>query len=224
MSLGERLTVSSGSSILAVCDTHGAAVHSDLRRQTFRCGDSRGAMVLGELGERIMAYEDDDLFDDDFEFVDEDSDIDSEVDEASEQEEAAPTKPKKRPAGKKGRGKPASKKPSRSKGRSEVDDDSEDAAASDGASDEESAEGEAEDGEAAEEQKPEEPVGPPADHVVRIYEFGKLTRTLPRQFTDADAVAFAEEYSRTGKVYGRLAIPAHQDDPPAESFADAAKQ
>lgn len=71
---------------------------------------------------------------------------------------------------------------------------------------------------------PPEPTGPPADHVIHIYEFGKLKRTIPRKFTDEQAVGFAEEFTRTNKAYGRYAVATPDDEEPAETFAGAAKQ
>jgi len=177
---------------------------------------------------------DDDLFDDDFEFFD---DADQEVDESEttdvgvddaadddaadvdvdESDKKAPPKRKKRPAAKGRRSKTSNKAPADKANADEPSAESDEAVAdADG--------GDLGAGATEQEAAPSEPPGPPADHVVRIYQFGQLVRTIPREFTDADAVAFAEEYSRTSKAYGRLAIPAHQDDPPAESFADAAKQ
>lgn len=71
---------------------------------------------------------------------------------------------------------------------------------------------------------PPEPTGPPADHVVHIYEFGKLKRTIPRKFTDEQAVGFAEEFTRTNKAYGRYAVATPDDEEPSATFAGAAKQ
>lgn len=68
-----------------------------------------------------------------------------------------------------------------------------------------------------------EPVGPPADHVVHIYEYGTLKRTIPRKFTDEEAVNFAEEYTRTGKNYGRYAVATPEDEEPSDTFAGASK-
>jgi hypothetical protein len=66
-------------------------------------------------------------------------------------------------------------------------------------------------------------IGPPADHVVHIYEHGKLKRTIPRKFTDEEAVNFAEEYTRTGKNYGRYAVATPEDEEPADTFAGASR-
>ena len=68
------------------------------------------------------------------------------------------------------------------------------------------------------------PAGPPADHVIHIYEFGQLKRTIPRKFTDEQAVGFAEEFTRTNKAYGRYAVATPDDEEPAPTFAGAAKQ
>ncbi|HEX6963221.1 MAG TPA: hypothetical protein VF175_15245 [Lacipirellula sp.] len=67
------------------------------------------------------------------------------------------------------------------------------------------------------------PAGPPADHVVHIYEYGAYKRTVNRKFTDEEAVSFAEEFTRTGKAYGRYAIATPEDEEPAPTFAGAAK-
>jgi hypothetical protein len=68
-----------------------------------------------------------------------------------------------------------------------------------------------------------EPTGPPADHVVHIYEYGTLKRTVPRKFTDEEAVSFAEELTRTGKAYGRYAIATPEEEEPSPTFAAAGK-
>ena len=75
----------------------------------------------------------------------------------------------------------------------------------------------------AEAPAPPAPTGPPADHVVHIYEYGEFKRTINRKFTDEEAVSFAEEYTRTGKCYGRYAIATPDDEEPAPTFSAAAK-
>jgi hypothetical protein len=65
--------------------------------------------------------------------------------------------------------------------------------------------------------------GPPSDHLVHIYEYGAFKRTIARKFTDEEAVGFAEEFTRTGKPYGRYAIATPDDEEPAPTFAGAAK-
>jgi hypothetical protein len=70
---------------------------------------------------------------------------------------------------------------------------------------------------------PAQASGPPSDHLVHIYEYGNFKRTIARKFTDEEAVGFAEEYTRTGKPYGRYAIATPDDEEPAPTFAGAAK-
>jgi hypothetical protein len=77
--------------------------------------------------------------------------------------------------------------------------------------------------EPAVEVEPPVPAGPPADHVVHIYEHGVLKRTIPRKFTDEQAVGFAEEFTRTNKAYGRYAVATPEDEEPAPTFAKASK-
>jgi hypothetical protein len=82
------------------------------------------------------------------------------------------------------------------------------------------------DDEPSEVEPQEEPArasGPPADHVVHIYEYGDLKRTIPRKFTEQEAVSFAEEYTRTGKAYSRYAVAMPEDEEPSKTFAGAAK-
>lgn len=77
--------------------------------------------------------------------------------------------------------------------------------------------------EAEEAAAPAVPAGPPADHVVHIYEFGVLKRTIPRKFTDEQAVGFAEEFTRTNKAYSRYAVATPDDEEPSKTFVGAAK-
>ena len=167
-----------------------------------------------------MAFdEDDDLYGEEFDFVDEDDA--GEEDSAVEAEETP--KPKKRPAP---RGKAAPKPAKRPKssptaGRRETPE-PEPAPAHNLA--DEFAPEEAPFEEPAAESAPPVPAGPPADHVVHIYEHGDFSRTIDRKFTDEEAVSFAEEYTRTGKAYGRYAVATPDDEEPAPTFAGAAKQ
>ena len=55
---------------------------------------------------------------------------------------------------------------------------------------------------------------PQADYVVHIYEHQKLKRTIDRPFTAEDAEAFASEYNRTSKSYGRFAVAGKNDAKP----------
>jgi hypothetical protein len=59
---------------------------------------------------------------------------------------------------------------------------------------------------------------PAADYVVHLYEYKKLARTIDRPFTAEDAEAFASEYNRTSKHYGRFAIAGKNDAKPKKSL------
>lgn len=70
------------------------------------------------------------------------------------------------------------------------------------------------DGAEAEEEAEE---APPADHVVHVYEYGKFTRTIEREFTAEDAEAFASDYNRTAKPYSRFALAAKAKSRPKKT-------
>ena len=57
-------------------------------------------------------------------------------------------------------------------------------------------------------------VEPKTDYVVHVYEHTKFLRTLAREFTPEDADAFATVFNKTGRAYGRFAVPAKNDAPP----------
>lgn len=59
---------------------------------------------------------------------------------------------------------------------------------------------------------------PSANYVVHLYEFQKFRRTIERPFTPEDAEAFATEYNRTGRVYGRFAMAGKNDVKPKKSL------
>ncbi|MEM9187370.1 MAG: hypothetical protein AAGB00_12825, partial [Planctomycetota bacterium] len=59
---------------------------------------------------------------------------------------------------------------------------------------------------------------PVANYVVHVYEHGRLKRTLDRDFTPEDAEAFATEYSRTAKSYGRSAVAGKKEAEPTASL------
>jgi hypothetical protein len=59
---------------------------------------------------------------------------------------------------------------------------------------------------------------PAANYVVHIYENKKFKRTIERPFTPEDAEAFATEYNRTGKLYGRVATPGKNDAKPKKAL------
>jgi hypothetical protein len=59
---------------------------------------------------------------------------------------------------------------------------------------------------------------PKADYVVHIYEYSRFKRTIDRPFTPEDAEAFASEYNRTSKPYGRLAVAGKNDAKPKKAL------
>lgn len=175
-----------------------------------------------------MTYDDgENLFEEEFDFVDDVDDVDDddeigdggEIDneqassdksdksnagDSDSQEEAPPASKPKRRGSRKGTPRVGKRK----------------AAASSADEGETAADGEPADAEAsepAEEAKPEEPVGPPTDHVVHLYEFGEFNRTITREFTGEDAEAFVVEFNRTGDTHGRKAVAAARDSEPAPS-------
>lgn len=192
-----------------------------------------------------MPYDDDDdLFGEEFDFVDDD-DADEGAPDA-EAEDRSASKPKKRPAGrdkdkadKSPRGgkrvKPAPPAGKREPRREPSEPKKADSGPAkgplepapvgyilgDAAEDDEPSDIEPSDVEP--QAAPAVPAGPPADHLVHIYEFGDFKRTIDRKFTDEEAVSFAEEYTRTGKAYGRYAIATPDDEEPSPTFAGAAK-
>src|SRR3954470_11040728 len=62
------------------------------------------------------------------------------------------------------------------------------------------------------------PETPPANYVVHIYEHKKFTRTIDRPFTPEDAEAFATEFNRTSKNYGRMAVSGKNDAKPKKAL------
>jgi hypothetical protein len=59
---------------------------------------------------------------------------------------------------------------------------------------------------------------PAANYVVHVYEHKKFKRTIDRPFTPEDAEAFATEYNRTGKSYGRVAVTSKNDAKPKKAL------
>jgi hypothetical protein len=59
---------------------------------------------------------------------------------------------------------------------------------------------------------------PAANYVVHIYENKKFKRTIERPFTPEEAEAFATEYNRTAKSYGRVATPGKNDAKPKKAL------
>ena len=69
----------------------------------------------------------------------------------------------------------------------------------------------------AEEEEKEVAEALPTDHVVHVYEYGKFKRTIERAFTAEDAEAFASDYNRTAKPFGRFALAAKEKARPKKS-------
>jgi hypothetical protein len=59
---------------------------------------------------------------------------------------------------------------------------------------------------------------PAANYVVHVYEYQKFKRTIDRPFTAEDAEAFASEYNRTAKPYGRFALAGKDDAKPRKTL------
>ncbi len=59
---------------------------------------------------------------------------------------------------------------------------------------------------------------PAANYVVHVYEHRKFKRTIDRPFTPEDAEAFATEYNRTSKSYGRFAVTGKNDAKPKKAL------
>lgn len=60
---------------------------------------------------------------------------------------------------------------------------------------------------------------PPTNYVVHVYELGRFKRTIDRDFTAEAAEAFATEFCRTSKRYGRKAVAGKKDTQPAKEIA-----
>ena len=59
---------------------------------------------------------------------------------------------------------------------------------------------------------------PAANYVVHVYEHRKFKRTIERPFTPEEAEAFATEYNRTAKSYGRVAVTGKNDGKPKKTL------
>ncbi|QDT67363.1 hypothetical protein MalM25_02600 [Planctomycetes bacterium MalM25] len=62
---------------------------------------------------------------------------------------------------------------------------------------------------------------PVANYVVHVYELGRLKRTIARDFTPEAAEAYATEFSRTSKRYGRQAVAGKKDTQPVKELEPA---
>jgi len=72
-----------------------------------------------------------------------------------------------------------------------------------------------------EEEEPVDEYGrpePAPNYVVHIYEHKKFKRTIERPFTPEDAEAFATEFNRTSKAYGRFALAGKNDTKPKKAL------
>jgi hypothetical protein len=58
----------------------------------------------------------------------------------------------------------------------------------------------------------------PANFLVHIYEYRQFKRTIDRPFTAEDAEAFASEFNRTSKSYGRFAVAGKDDAKPRKAL------
>jgi hypothetical protein len=162
----------------------------------------------------MAPYDEDnqDLYDDEFDFVDDDDDDDEEddqsdlddeseldsVDEGSAEEDDAESELDAEPAPREA----VAKRPAR-----EAHDNGADEAEQDGERDEDVIGDE----EPADEYSRSEL---PANFRVHVYEFRQYKRTIDRPFTAEDAEAFASEYNRTSKPYGRFALAGKEDAKP----------
>jgi hypothetical protein len=141
--------------------------------------------------------EDDDLYDEEFDFVDDEDDADEVADSDIAAEAEAPNVVEERPVERPRRG-----------DRRRRDEPPADEFGEDG-------------GEAADAEEPVDEYGrpaPAANYVVHIYENKKLKRTIDRPFTPEEAEAFATEYNRTAKPYGRFAAAGKNDATPKKSL------
>jgi hypothetical protein len=148
--------------------------------------------------------EDDDLYDEEFDFVDDDDEDDDADDEAdsdiaaeAEAPDAVEERPVERPVERPRRG-----------DRRRREEPPADEFGDNG-------------GEAAEAEEPVDEYGrtaPAANYVVHIYENKKFKRTIERPFTPEEAEAFATEYNRTAKSYGRVAAAGKNDATPKKAL------
>jgi hypothetical protein len=105
-----------------------------------------------------------------------------------------------------------------------VDDEEEESDVDDSEMADETAEADEEPGEEGQDADSEEPVDeygrpePTANYVVHVYEHRKFKRTIDRPFTPEDAEAFASEYNRTSKSYGRFALAGKNDAKPKKTL------
>ena len=143
----------------------------------------------------------DDLYDDEFDFVDEDEDLDA--DDGEQGDDSALAVDDEDAAAAPEADEPPRKAAAQRRGRDSRDADERQA-------DEEPRSSSAED-------EYERPAAP-ANFRVHVYEFRKFKRTIDRPFTAEDAEAFASEFNRTAKSYGRFALAGKEDASPKKSL------
>lgn len=167
--------------------------------------------------------DDDDLYDEEFDFVDDDDLEDDSTDESNENEVDEET-PKRKKAAPRKTAKGAKKAPKAAAPRKrpapkQVEE--EPLAAEEEVDQDEATEAPVAEGEEALDEfgRP----APVANYVVHIYEYRKLKRTIDRDFTPEDAEAFATDYNRYAKAYGRVAVAGKKDVPPRKSVESAAQ-
>ena len=167
----------------------------------------------------------DDLYDDEFDFVDDedededaaavedddDSDLDDDSELDSAVEDSAIEADAAAGADSELDEKPAPREAVAKREVRDGNDDGPEGAERDGERD---AEGEGDDEPADDYSRPE----PAANYRVHIYEFRQFKRTIDRPFTPEDAEAFASEFNRTSKSYGRFALAGKDDAKPRKAL------
>lgn len=134
--------------------------------------------------------EDEDLYDEEFDFVDDDDEVEDDYEEEAAADESDEADD-------------AVPVQGRTRGSRDETDDVEDA------------------GEPDEADEPVDEYGrpePAANYVVHVYEARKFKRTIDRPFTPEDAEAFATEFNRTNKNYGRFALTSKNDAKPKKTL------
>lgn len=166
--------------------------------------------------------EEDDLYDEDFDFVDDDDfdDDESEEENDEEEEEVVAKKPKKaapRKSAKSPKKKAAKASPRKRVSRKAAEEESAEEEPEFSEVDVEDVQAEADDSETEESLDEFGRPAPVANYVVHIYEHRKFKRTIDRDFTPEDGDAFATDYNRYAKSYGRMAVAGKKDVPPKKS-------
>ena len=162
--------------------------------------------------------DEDDLYDEDFDFVDDD-DFEEEESDEEEAEEVA-KKPKKAAPRKSAKAPKKSAKAAPRKRSPRKTSEEELPAEEPQFEEAEVDEGELDEPSVSESEEPLDEFGRPApvaNYVVHVYEHRKFKRTIDRDFTPEDADAFATDYNRCAKSYGRIAVAGKKDVPPKKS-------